>query len=773
MKKVILILAICISSLLSEAQRDDQSDRDYLTTLFRNSGLVMTETRPDDELTPRCQRLNDPAFKLGYRTRIVDFDAKNGITLCDIYDSNKRKTGFTANTVSPVIIAKTNIELTENDLLSLRNRDTQREFSIIYNDFQAKGHLTLSKFIGAMMTLDPEIINFEETNATGLMTLRDGYSLSEVNGSEGAQQRINDSVASRFNQANLAYYSSLFSNMSEIYGYVQNLLFVFIGMFFIGKVGFDKGLRALDKSKESGGDTQWLAKFYIPVLSVGMFFAPIPEDNGMSATAVQKMIRFMAAESNAIADRASAVGVNTYVQRLYSTVGAMSAKGEQSIKMTQLSADAQVPIYELAVSDTNSVCKKRFQHISGSFLGVKINSASEERYKSLDINEIGGNSDINKQIEYQDIEFDTCRVMEYRMMVQNDINIKYSGYLASINDTYQNNTLKDLLRIVNEQLQDQQNKLGWTNAIIIPSVAILVESLPDVQNASSAMGITGATDLSSISRTINSPLLATITDQMNETLGAIRKENNLSEINMGETVGRLAFMALPGARGVYAALEKNREEADFIAKALNNKNVEDYVYSNRSKEAIITDKASEGIYLEATAKIYAWLVQKLPIVVSVIAGVIAFVGYVIELAKYFYVSPFVVAFALTTKKTHKIVDFLVTGLTIFFKPILMVIFIFFALFIYTLVQDIFLHYTANQFIVLGKIAGTHSSVYLVLNLLQTVMQVLGSLGATYIMWKLILTGPTWAMKMVGVDGAQNDMISEALSQRMDRAGFRM
>jgi hypothetical protein len=34
-------------------------------------------------------------------------------------------------------------------------------------------------------------------------------------------------------------------------------------------------------------------------------------------------------------------------------------------------------------------------------------------------------------------------------------------------------------------------------------------------------------------------------------------------------------------------------------------------------------------------------------------------------------------------------------------------------------------------------------------------------------------GSVWAMKMVGVDGAQNDMISEALSQRMDRAGFRM
>jgi len=185
------------------------------------------------------------------------------------------------------------------------------------------------------------------------------------------------------------------------------------------------------------------------------------------------------------------------------------------------------------------------------------------------------------------------------------------------------------------------------------------------------------------------------------------------------------------------------------------------------------DKADGSTYLAATSAIYAWFIQKLPITVSVIAGVVAFIGYVIELAKYFYISPFVVAFALTTKKTHKIVEFGVTGLMIFFKPLLLVIFIFFSMYIYTLVQDIFMHYVANQFGILGKVAGDKSSVYLVLKLVQTMMEVLGSLAATYIIWKLILTGPTWSMKLVGVDNAQNDMISEALSQRMDRAGFRM
>ncbi|MDR1285379.1 MAG: hypothetical protein LBJ88_04175 [Campylobacteraceae bacterium] len=184
-------------------------------------------------------------------------------------------------------------------------------------------------------------------------------------------------------------------------------------------------------------------------------------------------------------------------------------------------------------------------------------------------------------------------------------------------------------------------------------------------------------------------------------------------------------------------------------------------------------RTNNKTYIQATSIIYEWSITKIPIIVSVVAGIIAFIGYVIELAKYFYISPFVVVFALTTKKTHKIVDFLVTGLTIFFKPLLLVIFIFFSLFIHSLVQDIFLNYSLNQFSVLKHMAEGSELTEAVLALLSAFLQIFGSLGAAYVMWKLILTGPSWAMKLVGVDGAQNDMISEALSQRMDRAGFRM
>jgi hypothetical protein len=38
----------------------------------------------------------------------------------------------------------------------------------------------------------------------------------------------------------------------------------------------------------------------------------------------------------------------------------------------------------------------------------------------------------------------------------------------------------------------------------------------------------------------------------------------------------------------------------------------------------------------------------LPIIVCIVAAIIAIASYVVELAKYFYVMPFVVAFSVTT-----------------------------------------------------------------------------------------------------------------------------
>jgi hypothetical protein len=453
----------------------------------------------------------------------------------------------------------------------------------------------------------------------------------------------------------------------------------------------------------------------------------------------------MVTESTAVADRASAVVVNTYLKRLYATVGAMNTKGEQDIKTALRSAEQQIPIYEDAVK--NGVCKQQFPHTS-SFVGSS--QRAVEYYKTIDSNDVSGN------LSLQPVTFEACRLMEYRMMVQEDVARKNQIQLTKINDAYTNGELQRTITRVNALFQQQQNQLGWTNALIVPSAAIMIESLAFVQDASVVNN--NLTLSGTISRVMEDKNFKDMSDDINQRGG--------NQTDIGYTISKFAYMVLPGAKGMYDTFKDNPQEAIAISQSMQ-------TTTKGEPIAPTTGAADKKTTLLAMSKMYEWMIAKLPIAVSVIAGIVAFIGYVVELSKFFYISPFVTVFALTTKKTHKIVDFMVLGLVVFFRPILLVVFIGFAMFVHTLIQDIFLYYALNQFTVLYNMATGAPVMGLLMQLATVMLQILGSLGATYIMWKLILTGPVWTMKLVGVDSAQNDIVSEALSQRMDRAAFRM
>lgn len=60
----------------------------------------------------------------------------------------------------------------------------------------------------------------------------------------------------------------------------------------------------------------------------------------------------------------------------------------------------------------------------------------------------------------------------------------------------------------------------------------------------------------------------------------------------------------------------------------------------------------------------------IPLLAISTATLVAFVSYLVSLCKYFYISPFVTAWAMATKRVDKIIDFLLAGIAIFFKPVL-------------------------------------------------------------------------------------------------------
>lgn len=750
--------------------------------LTTDESTIVHTSEMTDKCAPMCYKITDDI-----RTYIQDFDARTGVTYCSANKLGLSEVApFSVNTFNPFCVANTTVSVSKNELVTDKNATDTFASKTQIQYVEPQGYLPFARFISAMMTLDPEIIDFEQTNSSGSLKLKGGYTLKGIDvnyeGNDEAKDNltgITSSIADKFNKANLAYYSNLFANMSVVYGYVQNLLFVFVGMFFIGQIGYSKANQLLEKqggNLNGGGDSQWLSRFMTPVLAVGFFFAPIPEDAGMNATIVQKGIRYMTQQSNIIADHASAIGVNTYVQKLYATVGASNTATEVNARLAIKQAEALMPIYNEVLIEN---CYKRYPS-TASFL--RLTEEQKIRLQSIDQNKYRD----NKQ---DDISIGACQLMEYRLRTQYEIWLENKKLVKGIEKVYSggnSENIQNFLAKVNNSLQQRQEQLGWANAIIIPAASILVESLGIVQDN---VAITTA-DKSDI--TLAAALIDLTSDKVAqknvEESSANRRavgndlNSNADNAKIGNMIGNFAFFMLPGAQGMYNSLVNGKdgktsykEEARAIATKLNSG-----LSADEQSRLSAFDASKDEDMLVVTATLYQWMLEKAPIVFSVIAGVIAFIGYVVELAKFFYISPFVVAFALTTKKTHKIVDFMVTGLTVFFKPILLVIFIFFAIFIHTLVQDIFLHYTMEQFDVLKGIVesssqdGTDKGIIsgAVIDLVKVMLQIFGSIGAAYIMWKLILSGPTWAMKMVGVDSAQNDVVSEALSQRMDRS-FRM
>ena len=65
------------------------------------------------------------------------------------------------------------------------------------------------------------------------------------------------------------------------------------------------------------------------------------------------------------------------------------------------------------------------------------------------------------------------------------------------------------------------------------------------------------------------------------------------------------------------------------------------------------------------------------------------------------------------------------------------------------------------------------SINFIISVITILLKIVGAIGASYIMWKIILTAPSWVMKMIGLndDGANN--IVEQLSRNLERYSFQV
>lgn len=561
-----------------------------------------------------------------------------------------------------------------------------------------------------------------------------------------------------FNKNNMAYFSDLFAANSQIYQHLQVFIFILIGGFFVMQIGASKIQAYLENRGESEGKQPYLHKFYIPLLMVGVFFMPIPEGNGYHSTVMQNMIRYFAQYSTTIADMAHSVVSNTYMNKVYKKMGGLSPEVGGIIINQEAHYKHQ---YLQAGQAYSQTCLKIFDRPSN------FNNLNEAKCSSLYKDEQFTNSNI-------DISCEACRKLR---IDQTEIKAKYDKTLIA-KESFKNFDSKyaEKLNNIDKYFAVRNNQLGWVDSILTPTASILVETftvsefLNEQGNAVSKMKKAMANNRDTMLRANSNGNMSSVTDEISESFA-------------GWIAGKLVWLMFPGGMALKDFILESWDTAKNIVELIIDSisallsfipivggtlSIVGGTISTALLEAITALKVPASYYIASV--LMEWTFNMIPLLAISTACLIAYISYLVSLCKYFYISPFVTAWAMATKRVDKIIDFLLAGIAIFMKPVLIILFIGLALFLNTLIQELFVFVSVEQFSSIKTSVWNFHTNFIV-GAVSGLLKIFGILATSYISWKLIVSGPSWALGLIGLDGKQDDMISQGLESNLARRAF--
>lgn len=755
------------------ALKEHESER---TSKLEQGGIF---TKQDSIVTTSTCSFKCREVAAGYKATIIGIDSPSGTTQCEVFDAAGKSTGINAN--------QTNTKCRDDANKKYQGKLSASSAQFSYNKGTFDGQkMTFAKFLGAMATLDGDYIDFKSTQTTGILKLNDPHAVYGSS-SVASQTPFMASIMQLFgkgeinaellsatdslNKANLGYYANLFMDLKIVYSYLQNLLFILVGGFFLFKLGSVKIMNYLENDKK--GESEYLKQFAIPVVAIAVFFAPIPEASGMNGTVIQNLIRYFTQQSISIADRASQVGVNTYLQYLYNSVGLQSTAGEKALRDDVESYKAQEAQYKSALE----FCKTAYpQHLR--FTGKTYNrdiGLGKSDYFSVRANDgvvgnegvsAGDDFDLNQSSDV--ITGSACAEVEHKALSTQKLRKQSEQMVSTIQSNYKGNgKLQGLLNTINTEINNRQEQLGWANAVIIPSTSALISALSLIEEGNQNMQDT---------QDNNEKIVEEAKQKSDKTF------LSWSADKIGWVLSGTPYFLLPGASSIYDFSKNIAQKHGEKVTALIGAGAGAGVGAATGVGTIIGALGGAATGYFAGTKIMDWggdvviayiLMQKiidlmlkyLPLIVAMMCGIIVFVGYLVDLAFYFYISPFVVAYAMTERSTSKIVEFLVSGLKLFFKPVLLVILIFFAIFLHTLINDTIIAFAKVQYATLYTI-NTGFWLGIVLRLVETLISIIAVIASIIIVWKTIMGGVGTIMEHIGLKDTNST--ASWISQRLER-----
>lgn len=721
--KKILLLVFLISSFAQGSIRDE------LTNFFAEEFV----SQKDGKCKIKCR---DLTLSEKYEAKVIDFDASTGITSCDVFakvstNNEKDKLSIMANLKDPDCeeqykSIKVNYENKELASYKSINSDEYKK-SVKIDDYE-RSITTLSKFTGGLVSLDPDIVNIKQSIDTGTIVKTNSLAFYNVSSASEKNPDRLYSVSDKLSRENMGYFIDLFYNMDKIYDYIVSYIFIFVALFFMGLYASNIGLKKLAK-KNTTFDESWQSKIVIVVFATVIFFVPMKYDNNYSSTLFQNIWKYFIDESTSIADRANNIGMRTYLKSVYNTTGANGIESEANLVMLTKQQKHLSKVY----LENLKLCTNRYSN-SLTFQETNLNRINE-------IEEHAGKGEDN-------ITYKGCRAIEKRYKVANTSFEQLTYMLERIKTSYSNTKLKERLDAINNYINIRVKEIGWYSAILAPTLKIIV-SLSFLQD-------------DSIQPSISKSEEAKINEVSQEKIEKIEKDikggqlfENLFSSNlgfqkiMGGVLAQLAYFTIPGANTIYAfSKDLSAKAATIIAKHL--------AIKGKTSGKVISTLLSNNFLSSfmLTVLIIKNILFFIPLVMAFIAAAVIILMYIYELIVFSFVSPFIVAFSLTTGQSKKIIDFLITAVTIFVKPTIIVISIYLSLFFYTVFSEVFLLLADEQFY-LSLLSSESFVSEMFFYFIKEILFIFSIFGSIFIMWKIITQMSDFVFKIIGIDKLHN------------------
>ncbi|EGC9980108.1 hypothetical protein GMI15_09030 [Campylobacter coli] len=320
--------------------------------------------------------------------------------------------------------------------------------------------------------------------------------------------------------------------------------------------------------------------------------------------------------------------------------------------------------------------------------------------------------------------------------------------MQNITEYYDNQRLNNKLKGLDEYFATREKQLGWINSLLTPSSAMLAEIFMFEDEIEKVRGEDNT--ISNISKKNQENIKKSIKDGE-----IVDKDDDITESNVAWLAGQLVWMTLPGAgevknffQGIGDKINNFIPKQGFLAKG-------------------IISIGSTLIAYPVTIYMYQELFNKIPLLVATTASLIVFSSFLITLIKYFYISPFVVAYSLATKRMSKIVEFLINGISIFLTPVLIVLFIYLSLFVHTLINEFFLYIATEQFTGI-ETSWNNIPTNLTIGAIIGFLTIFAKIASAIIMWQLIVKGHSWTLSLIGIDGKQGEVMAQSMEQTLNK-----